>query len=463
MSIKVFYCYAREDKALRTMLEKHLANLQRQMLITSWSDRDINAGKEWAKEIGTNLNTADIILLLISPDFMHSEYCYSVEMKRALEREKNGTVRVVPVILRHIEYEGAPFSHLQALPSGAIPVTDRKWNNRDAAFLDVAQGIRKIVNELLSKQRLDEGDIYYYRQQYEDALTAFERAINYDPNNVLAYIGQGQALNQLASQEDIFGADKYKKAAIAFTRAISLNHTNVSAYIGKGKALLGIAACTSHFGPNDKDKEEMLAAFAQAIRLEPNNEEAYIARGDAFMFFNRSEEAIPAYEKALDVTFPNPYVYKRMAEALFHLGRYQEALSAYERCMREYLNDPDFYVKMGEVLFNLGRNQDAIAAYEKALSLGDKSGEIYTLKGYALCQLSRWQDALDVFDQALRLLSSSSKIERAKAHRGKKSALKSLAQLEDERANELDPPEEFPGYEELPEQEGYLELEEEFP
>src|SRR5579864_9669976 len=132
MPITIFFCYAREDEALLNKLKTHLRPLQRQGLIDVWYDRNISAGTEWEQEINQHLNSAQIVLLLISPDFMDSEYCYSIEMKRALEREKNGTVRVVPVIVRHIEYEGAPFSHLQALPTGATPVTDRKWNNRDA-------------------------------------------------------------------------------------------------------------------------------------------------------------------------------------------------------------------------------------------------------------------------------------------------------------------------------------------
>ena len=151
MSIKIFYCYAREDKALRATLEKHLGNLKRQELITGWSDRNIDAGKEWAKEIDCNLKTANVILLLISPDFVHSEYCYSIEMMQALERHEKGTARVVPIILRHVEYEGAPFSRLQALPTGAVPVTDRKWRNRDEAFFDVAEGIRKAAEEIAVK------------------------------------------------------------------------------------------------------------------------------------------------------------------------------------------------------------------------------------------------------------------------------------------------------------------------
>src|SRR5437588_12178849 len=140
MSVKIFYCYANEDKKLREELEKHLGILKRQELITDWSDRNIDAGKDWVKEIDSNLNTANIILLLISPDFVHSDYCYSIEMKRALERHENGTASVIPIILRPGDYIGAPFSKLQALPVDAIPVTDRKkWCNRDEAFLNIVQ------------------------------------------------------------------------------------------------------------------------------------------------------------------------------------------------------------------------------------------------------------------------------------------------------------------------------------
>ena len=151
-TMKVFYCYAREDKALRDELEKHLGNLKRQGRITGWHDRDINAGKEWEKEIDINLNTADIILLLISPDFIDSDYCYSIEMRRALERQYSGEARVIPIILRPVDWEEAPFSSLQVLPTDGKPVNSALWHNRDEAFFDIAKGIRKVVYELLASR-----------------------------------------------------------------------------------------------------------------------------------------------------------------------------------------------------------------------------------------------------------------------------------------------------------------------
>ncbi|HYT46471.1 MAG TPA: tetratricopeptide repeat protein, partial [Methylomirabilota bacterium] len=327
MSIKVFYCYAREDKALRATLEKHLGNLKRQELITGWSDRNIDAGKEWAKEIDCNLNTANVILLLISPDFMHSDYCCGKEMIHALERHENGTAKVIPIILRPVEYEGAPFSRLQALPTDAVPVTDRKWRTRDEAFLDIAQGIRKVVKELLSEQWVYDGNIHFYREQFEEALKAFERAISLDHANALAFLGQGETLCQLISQQTSpFLDDRNQKALTAFEQAISLDTTNARAYVGKGKSLFNLA--DPFF--EEPEKGQMLEALEQAIRLDPKNAEAYLIMGDAFMALGRYKEAVSAYQRAIEVApFFNRLAYKGKGNALYNLERYEEALIAY--------------------------------------------------------------------------------------------------------------------------------------
>ena len=145
--IKLFYCYAREDKALRDELELHLSNLKRQYHLINWHDREILPGEDWKQTIEAHLSTATVILLLISPHFMASNFCYGKEMARALEREKAGTCNVLPVLLRPTGWEDAPFSYLQMLPTDARPVTS--WSDRDQAFWDVAMGIRAVVKSLL--------------------------------------------------------------------------------------------------------------------------------------------------------------------------------------------------------------------------------------------------------------------------------------------------------------------------
>jgi DNA polymerase III delta prime subunit len=149
--VKVFYSYAHEDEALCQELEKHLSLLQRQGLVTGWSDRQITPGKNWEEAIDERLMTASVILLLISPDFLASDYCYGIEMQQALERHRVKEACVIPVLLRPVDWQGAPFAHLQCLPRNGKSVTE--WSNRDAAFRDVARGIRLAIEHLQSPSR----------------------------------------------------------------------------------------------------------------------------------------------------------------------------------------------------------------------------------------------------------------------------------------------------------------------
>ena len=119
--LTLFYSYSHKDETLRNELETHLKLLQRQNLISTWHDRKITAGAEWAGQIDRNLEAAEIILLLVSADFIASDYCYDKEMKRALERHEAGSARVILVILRDVDWHSAPISKLQALPKEGGP------------------------------------------------------------------------------------------------------------------------------------------------------------------------------------------------------------------------------------------------------------------------------------------------------------------------------------------------------
>src|SRR5437868_14990134 len=106
MAIKIFFCYAHEDEALLSKLKTHLRPLQRQGFIDVWYDSDIIAGAEWEREIDKHLNAAKVILLLVSPDFMDSDHCYT-EMQHALEQHKNRACRVIPILLRPTNWKEA--------------------------------------------------------------------------------------------------------------------------------------------------------------------------------------------------------------------------------------------------------------------------------------------------------------------------------------------------------------------
>jgi hypothetical protein len=136
----LFFSYSHKDENLRNELEVHFAMLKREGVIESWHDRKILAGDDVDTSIDAKLEQANVILLLVSPDFLASRYCYEREMARAMERHVEGSVRVMPVILRPCDWKTAPFGKLLAAPTDGKPVT--RWPDRDEAFLDVVQHIR---------------------------------------------------------------------------------------------------------------------------------------------------------------------------------------------------------------------------------------------------------------------------------------------------------------------------------
>ena len=145
----IFFSYSHKDEDLRDRLEVHLATLKRQGAIETWHDRRIIRGDEFAGRIGEEIERADVILLLVSPDFLNSDYCYDVEMKRAMERHDAGEARVMPVILRACDWHSAPFGKLLAAPKDGKPITS--WADLDEAFLDVTLGIRQALEQLHGK------------------------------------------------------------------------------------------------------------------------------------------------------------------------------------------------------------------------------------------------------------------------------------------------------------------------
>jgi hypothetical protein len=147
-AIELFFSYSHRDRDLRDELERHLAVLTRTGVISAWHDRQISAGAEWAGEIDSHLERARIILLLVSADFLSSDYCYDVELRRAMERHASGSARVIPVILRAADWVDAPFGRLNVVPTDARPITS--WPNRDEAFLDVARAIKAAAAALAS-------------------------------------------------------------------------------------------------------------------------------------------------------------------------------------------------------------------------------------------------------------------------------------------------------------------------
>jgi len=192
--LRVFCSYAHEDEERLNVLREWLRGLERQGLIEWWHDREIVPGWEWEETIDKNLRTAEVILLLVTPDFMASDYVYEKEIARAIERHERGEARVIPIIVRPSDWKWTPFGRLQALPKDAKPITT--WPNRDEAWLDVAEGLRRAVEELslerqeraAAEERMqritalyDRGQRHIDAEEWQQALECLEEVQRVEP------------------------------------------------------------------------------------------------------------------------------------------------------------------------------------------------------------------------------------------------------------------------------------------
>ena len=148
MMVKIAFSYSHTDETLRNELEKHLVALKRQGIIDTWHDRRILAGQEFNEEINRNFETADIILLLVSPDFIASDYCYNVEMSAAIEKHNAGKVKVIPIILRPCDWHDLPFGKILAATNDGKPIIH--FPSYDDGFLEVVIAIKKAIKSMKS-------------------------------------------------------------------------------------------------------------------------------------------------------------------------------------------------------------------------------------------------------------------------------------------------------------------------
>ena len=198
-AIEVVYCYFESDKdeELRDELEKHLTTLKREGLITSWCKKEIHAGGEEESQINKHIDTASLILLLISSDFIASPTCYDQQFDRAIKRYENAEAHVMPVLLRPVDWHDSRFGDMRPLPTNGVPVTS--WSNSDEAFQDITKEIRKVVKEfwLRDEQRINES----YNQLRKELATQEWRKANDTTKSILFRIALKEEIGNLSAED----------------------------------------------------------------------------------------------------------------------------------------------------------------------------------------------------------------------------------------------------------------------
>lgn len=413
-ALKVYYCYAEQDEKLRDQLTAHLSPLRRERKLTIWLDILIQAGANWKLEVEKQLIEADVILLLISPHFMASDYCYNLQLTAALNHYEAGKVNIIPILLRPVLWEGTPIKRLPLiLPTTRLPVT--LWRNRDEAFKNIAIGIRDVVQAKLSSRRslpVDEMDVL---NQLGEAVLVTRCPLCGTPNRIGArfckkdgtdltsssIIVAPKPLSPLQSKEKwiqegqlFFGQKQYADALAAYEQALLLDPCFASAYFCKGNVLYLVGR-----------HAEALAAYEQALRFNPDSAATHCHKGHVLRHLSRYPEALAAYEQALqhgslDVC---AHAWSGKGHIFYGLKQYAEALAAFEHSSQLSPSYAEPHVGKGNVLHVLQQYSEAITAYEQASQLDSHYAAPYFFKGNVFYDLKQYAEALAAYEQALKI------------------------------------------------------------
>lgn len=136
---RLFISYSREDQEWAVQLRKHLRVLVWTGVLEVWDDTRLEVGTEWEQTILANLNSADIIVLLVSANFFGSEYCWKNEVPVAVRRGKEKSALVVPIIVEQCAWDKSPFKDFMILPDPKDPIA--KWADRNEAWTKVVRAI----------------------------------------------------------------------------------------------------------------------------------------------------------------------------------------------------------------------------------------------------------------------------------------------------------------------------------
>ncbi len=313
--IEVFFSYSCEDKPWRDKLETYLSGLKRQGMITSWHDRQIVAGSEWEEEIDRHMQTADLILLLISPNFVNSKYCYEIELPDAMARHEAGEAYVVPILLRPVVgWQQLPFAKLQVYPSGSKPITE--WRPQQKAFVDVAEGIAVAVEQLLKdRQEQKQLKAEKIRQDTKQEHLSIEQANQEqekdlfedeeDEENLLEDDEKDVLLSGEASDIS-WGVVVFWGiiATLVFVNASpKSNPTSPPEIVKKETASTGAEAffVSGVDKQNQGDYKGALSDYAQAIKLKPDYADVFYNGGLARLALSDKQGAITDFKKAVDL------------------------------------------------------------------------------------------------------------------------------------------------------------------
>ncbi len=292
--IQVFFSYSHKDEKFKDMLVKHLSTLKRQGVISGWHDRMIVPGSEWDREIDASLSSAEIILLMVSPDFLASDYCWGVEVQKAMQRHGAGEACVIPVVLRWADWSGEPFAKFQALPKNAKPIAS--WRDRDEAFYDVVQGMKMTIASLRKTQQKREAELQAAARitleaedrKWQVEETRHARSYTFEASKPLL-------LKLVMGAGIVFGLFAF---FLAFKFQLQLPNQSAPA----PSQMAAEDFFKRGAGKREKgDKHGAIEDYNQVIKLKSDAADAYYNRGLIYKEQGENQSALSDFQKAADL------------------------------------------------------------------------------------------------------------------------------------------------------------------
>ncbi|HEY4036951.1 MAG TPA: tetratricopeptide repeat protein [Ktedonobacteraceae bacterium] len=372
--IRVFCSYAHQDERLQKELLKHLSTLEKDEVIVIQDDRE--------HETNTHINTAQIILLLVSADFLDN----STEIGQALRRHEEKTARVIPIILRPVNWESR-LAHLKPLPTNTKPIS--RWGNKDEAFLDVAMGIREAAIDIWLRR----GSTCRIEGNFPLALYAYKQAIVHsdpkdDNSKITAYTNIGHIL---------YADHKHTQALEAYEQAIEYGSQDTSVYTNLTNIGYSLYADHKH--------TQALKAYERVIEHGSQDASVYTNKGHILYADHKHTQALKAYEQAIEYGSQDTSVYTNLTNighVLYAAKEYGQALKAYERVIEYGSGDASVYTNKGRMLSNLKQYKEALEGLKFAIYLDSRNASAYYSKGDIHYTLQQYKEALTAYEQAAR-------------------------------------------------------------
>ncbi|MEH2285271.1 MAG: tetratricopeptide repeat protein [Nostoc sp.] len=355
-TIKLFFAHSssRDDEKLRRNLEPHLSSLQPLRVSINWQKNQTLAGRDWKQESYQHLNICQVIVLLVSPDFLAADDCKNIT-RQAMERHSAGKACVIPVKLRRIDnWQATPFGHLQCLPYNGEPITSRFWPRQDDAFVDIVGKIREEVEKIQEDQRQLQ---LIQEQQKSEIFASINRFIsNHSLNRIIR--GRNVPIFSVGIAASVIGI------AVLLGFANSSPEMQVNNLLSQGQDKL-----------DRRDYQGASQDYTEAIKIAPKNIKAYIKRGHARHFLKDYQAAIKDYTQAIQIAPKNVDAYIKRGDAQYFIKKYQAAIDDYTKAIRLSPDSVDAYKNRGFVYEkNLQNKQEAIKDYKKVATIYKKQG-----------------------------------------------------------------------------------------